>query len=146
MLEKSTILFHFDLLICSYDFNIYIWYQVPFQIPILFVWCRFSFKVIIACTKHTIKILNVMVFHSINLVLMHIWIQNIQLKCYINCFVHINVMFHFLGQFTHMLFEPFIWINIMPNVYFVIVLTFNVIHKMLLYLIQRPFFVGTLCF
>jgi len=45
-----------------------------------------------------------------------------------------------------MLFEPFTWINIMPNVYFVIVFTSNVIHKMLLYLVQRPFFVGTLHF
>jgi hypothetical protein len=45
---------------------------VHFKIPILFVCCRFSFKVIIACTKGTIKILNVMVFHSINLVFMHI--------------------------------------------------------------------------
>jgi hypothetical protein len=45
-----------------------------------------------------------------------------------------------------MLFEPFIWINIMPNVYFVVVFTSNVIHKMLLYLVQGPFFVGTLYF
>jgi hypothetical protein len=34
-----------------------------------------------------------------------------------------------------MLFELFVWINIMPNVYFVIVLIFNVIHKMLLYVV-----------
>jgi hypothetical protein len=45
---------------------------VLFQIPILFVWCRFSFKVITTYTRGIIKILNVMVFHSINLVLMHI--------------------------------------------------------------------------
>ncbi len=31
---------------------------VPFQIPIFFVWCRFSFKVIIAYIRGTIKILN----------------------------------------------------------------------------------------
>jgi hypothetical protein len=52
-------------------------------------------------------------------------------------------MFHFLGWFMHMLFEPFVWIDILPNVYFVIVLTSNVIHKMLLYVEERvfPFFV-----
>jgi hypothetical protein len=45
---------------------------VLFQIPIFFVRCRFFFKVIIANIIGIIKILNVMVFHSINLVLMHI--------------------------------------------------------------------------
>jgi hypothetical protein len=45
-----------------------------------------------------------------------------------------------------MLFESFIWINILPNVYFVTVLASNVIQKMFLYLVQGPFFVGTLCF
>jgi hypothetical protein len=47
-----------------------------------------------------------------------------------------------------MLFEPFVWIDTLPNVYFVIVFTFNAIHKMLLYVVQEvsPFFVGTLCF
>jgi hypothetical protein len=46
-------------------------------------------------------------------------------------------MFHFLGRFTHILFDLFVWIDTLPNVYFVIVLIFNVIHKMLLYVIQR---------
>jgi hypothetical protein len=58
-----------------------------------------------------------------------------------------NVMFHFFGR-LHVLFELFEWIDTLPNVYFVIVLTFDVIHKMLLYVVQRvsPFFVGTLHF
>jgi hypothetical protein len=47
-----------------------------FQILIFFVWSRFSFKVIIACTKGTIKILNVMVF-ILSTLYIHIWIQNI---------------------------------------------------------------------
>jgi hypothetical protein len=47
-----------------------------------------------------------------------------------------------------MLFEPFVWINILPNVYFVIILTSNVIDEMLLYVVQgiSPFFVGALHF
>jgi hypothetical protein len=45
-----------------------------------------------------------------------------------------------------MLFKPFVCIDTPPNVYFVIVHTSNVIHKMFLYLVQGflPFFVGTL--
>jgi hypothetical protein len=118
---------------------------VPFQIPMFFVWCRFSFKVIIAYIRGTIKILNVMVFHSINIVLMHIWIQNIQLKSYIGCFAHINVMFHFFGWPSHVFFELFVWIDTLSNVYFIIVLTSNAIHKMLLDVQEvSPFFVGTL--
>jgi hypothetical protein len=47
-----------------------------------------------------------------------------------------------------MLFESFVWINFLLNIYFVIVFTSNVIHKMLLYVVQGvfPFFVGTLRF
>ncbi len=72
--------FFCGLKITTYDFNIYISY-CSFSNTNTFVWCRFSFKVIIVCIKGIIKILNVMVFHFINLVLMHIWIQNNQLKC-----------------------------------------------------------------
>jgi hypothetical protein len=90
-------------------------------------------------------VVNVMVFHSINLVLMHIWIQNIQLKSYIGCFAHINVMFHFFGWPSHVFFELFVWIDTLSNVYFIIVLTSNAIHKMLLDVQEvSPFFVGTL--
>jgi len=73
---------------------------------------------------------------------MHFLIQNNQLKCYIDCFAHINVMFHFLAWFMHMLFGPFVWIDILPKIYFVIILTCNVIHKMFLYVVQgvSPFF------
>jgi hypothetical protein len=47
-----------------------------------------------------------------------------------------------------MLFKLFVWIDIMPNVYFVIIFTSNVIHKMFLYVVKEvsPFFVGILCF
>jgi hypothetical protein len=34
-----------------------------------------------------------------------------------------------------MLFEPFVWIDTLPTVYVVIVLTSNAIHKMLLYVV-----------
>jgi hypothetical protein len=34
-----------------------------------------------------------------------------------------------------MLFELFVWIDTLPNVYFVIILTSNVIQKMLLYVV-----------
>jgi hypothetical protein len=34
-----------------------------------------------------------------------------------------------------MLFELFVWIDTMPNVYFVIVLTSNILHKMFLYVV-----------
>ncbi len=39
-----------------------------------------------------------------------------------------------------MLFEPFVWINTMSNIYFVIVFTCNAIHRMFLYFVQGLFF------
>jgi hypothetical protein len=65
----TTLVHGFWSIIFSYDFNIYIWYCFFFQISIFFVWCKFSFKVIITCIRGIIKILNVMVFHFINLYL-----------------------------------------------------------------------------
>jgi len=56
-------------------------------------------------------------------------------------------MFHFLEWSSHVLFEPFVWINTLSNVYFIIVLTSNAIHKMFLDVQEvSPFFVGTLRF
>jgi hypothetical protein len=48
----------------------------------------------------------------------------------------------------HVLFESLVWIHILSNVYFVIILACNFIHKMFFYVVQRvsPFFVGTLRF
>jgi hypothetical protein len=84
------------LKITTYDFNIYISY-FSFQIQIFFVWCRFSFKVI-AYTRSIIKILNVMVFHFINLVLMYIWVQNNQLNVRLIILLISMSCFIFLGD------------------------------------------------
>jgi len=70
---------------------------VPFQIPIYFVWRRFSFKGLITCTRGTIKILNAMVFHFSNLVLMYIWIQNNQLNVRLIILLISMSCFIFLG-------------------------------------------------